>query len=163
MKNEQRNPARLAPLLIMVGGLYGQVQAAALRDACSLLSQAQVAAALGAEVDPGVRPVESDPLSCNWREHGKPTGPARNVILYIYDAQKFDSGKTRVAHMPSAMQSGIGDDAYWFRPGRLPITLTVKKGDAYFRLMTRSDAAHPADDQDKAIDKALALDVLKHL
>ena len=163
MKNEQKNPVRLASLLIVVGGLHGQVKAAAPRDACSLLSHAQVSAALGIEVDPGVRPVDTDPLACNWREHGKPTGLARNVILYVYDAQKFETGKTRVARTPSALQGGIGDDAYWFRPGRLPITLTVKKGDSYFRLMARSDAAHPADDQDKAIDKALALDVLKHL
>ncbi len=161
--NAQKNIRRVAALLMTAGALHGQVRAAAPHDACSVLTQAQVAAALGVQVDPGQRPVQSDPLSCNWRERGKPTGPARNVIVYILDAQKFEAGKARVARTPSALESGIGDDAYYFRPGRLPVTLTVKKGDAYFRIMTRSDVTNPADDQNRAIDKALALDILKSL
>jgi hypothetical protein len=161
--NEITNLCRFGTVLVTTCASLALAQAAVPNDACGLLNQAQVSAALGVDVEAGQHPVQSDRMSCNWREHGKPEGPARNVIVYILDAQKFEAGKTRVAHTPSALQSGLGDDAYYFRPGRLPVTLTVKKGDFYFRIMTRSDATRPADDQDKAIDKTLALDALKKL
>jgi len=157
---------RIAAVLLAFGACccaQAPARAANPHDACSLLSQSQVSAAMGLAVDPGRRPVESDPLSCNWREQGRPEGRARNVVLYVIDAGKFDSEKVRVSKTGGAQQSGIGDEAYYFRPGRLPLTLTVKKGDVYFRIMARSNADHPSDEQDKAVDKALALDILRNL
>jgi len=134
------------------------------RDACSLLTQGQVSAALGIEVDPGKRPIESDPLSCNWREKGRVDGIARNVIVYILDAKTFDTGK-QSSRTPKAALSGIGDEAYVAKPARFPATVSVRKGEVYFRVMARSDASsiNAATDHDQEIDKALALEILKTL
>jgi hypothetical protein len=172
--NEHRNHRRLAGAALVTfctSTLCGPpaMAAAAPDDACALLTQSQVSAALGVGVDPGQRPVATDPLFCNWREHGKPEGPARNVIVTIIGAARFESEKKSLVRGPTKTpEHDIGDEAYYYKAGRFPFNLIVKKDAAYFRIMARSDATpgehSPAvDDQDKKVDRALAIEILKKL
>lgn len=77
---------------------------------------------------------------------------------------------------PDAQASGIGDEAYFFKPRRLPLNLSVHKGAIYFRISARSGVSPakdgappptgvPPDDsaKDMAIDKALSAEILKKL
>lgn len=166
-ETNHRGPFAAIALLTGAAAVFCQSPAGAAeaaRDACSLLTPAQVSAALGVDVDPGKRPIESDPLSCNWREKGRTDGIARNVIVYILDAKTFDVGK-QSSRTPKAALSGIGDEAYVSKPARFPATVSVRKGETYFRVMARSDASsiNAATDHDQEIDKALALEILKRL
>ena len=169
--NEHRNHRRLAGAALVTfctSTLCGlpAVAATGPADSCALLTQSQVSAALGVGVDPGKHPVAPDPLFCNWREQGKPEGPARNVIVTLIDAAKFEREKTSLVRGPKTPEPDIGDEAYYYKAGRFPFNLIVKKGAVYFRIMVRSDAGDhsPAvDDQDKKVDRALAIEILKKL
>lgn len=163
----RRRPAAIPTIILGMGvglGASKSLEAATTGDACWLLTQSQVSAALGVDVDPGQRPVASDPRICNWREQGKPEGPARNVMLTLIDAKEFEVVKKLPSSTP---QSGIGDDAVFSKSARLPFILSVRAGSNYLRIMSRSNATAPvdpassSDDRDKAIDRSLALEILK--
>lgn len=132
--------------------------AAAAADACALLTRSEVSDALGVKVDEGRRPVVDDPRMCNWREDGKPEGPARNVLVTLIGSKEFGT--------PHTPETGIGDAAYFEKSGRFPYRLLVRKGDRYFQIMSRSAVngrAEGSDDQDKTLDKTLALAILKRI
>lgn len=153
--------------LIALGTLSGSrsLEASPAPDACALLTQAQVTAALGVDVDAGKRPVASDPRICNWREQGKPEGPARNVMLTLIDAKEFAVVKKLTSSNPA--EKGIGEEAVFSKSARLPIILSVRAGSQYFRIMSRSNAAPSSDPagssegRDKMIDEELAIQILK--
>lgn len=162
--NQHRNRNRFAVAALIACGtpnLCSVSAAAAPDDACALLTQAEVSAALGMDVEPGRRPVETDPTLCNWREAGKPEGPARNVMLTIIDAKRFASQNVRSVAAP-----GIGDEAYFQLSSRFPASLNMKKGNQYFRIMARTQATPPsgaetAYAEDSVVDKKIAFDILK--
>lgn len=140
-------------------GIVGSARAESPIKACALLTKAQVAAALGVPVDPGVQPIAADPRMCNWRESNKPTGPGRNVMLTIINAKEF----ANIQKQPqSAAMDGIGDEAIVTRSMRVPVVLTVKSGDHYFRILVRP-SLDAADERDQGLEKALAAQVLKKL
>lgn len=154
--------AYLAVFALAAAGVSGRARAETLVDACSLLSQAQVTAALGVPVDAGVRPIATEPRMCNWRESNKPTGPGRNVMLTVITAPEYDSLKK----MPlSAAASGVGDEAIVTHSMRVPVILTVKAGTHYFRILARSslEASEAVDQRNQAIEKNLAALILKKL
>ncbi len=131
-------------------------------DACTLLTKAQVKAALGIAVDAGVRPVATDPRICNWRESNKPTGPGRNVLLTFITAKEFEN----LRKLPmSAPVTGLGDEAIVTHSMRVPAILTVKSGAHYFRLLVRSDlqASEEVDTRNQTLEKSLAAQILKKL
>lgn len=104
-------------------------------DPCSLLTQAQVSAVLGATVE---APQHVAPTLCQWSTP-KPPNPAnaRRVMLTISSERAFGFAKTPVAKSTKAVPaSGIGDDAVYAisadAAGYSTAQLHVKKGDAYF-------------------------------
>jgi hypothetical protein len=152
------------------------------KDACALLRDAEVKSALRTKVDPG-HPIDQ-PDSCVWRAAGHPTGIAENVIVYLIDATRFEQMKSKVSESPQAQQSGVGDEAFYFRPMRAPIALVVKKGEQYFQVMARTHAPTspqpnpgelppgsqqpasmppPPSDDDKLAEVTLARQILKRL
>jgi hypothetical protein len=137
-------------------------QTATAEDACTLLTAAEVSTALGVKVDPGKRPVETDPTLCNWRESGKPEGPARNVLVTLIQVGSFEHAK-QPSHNLRKTIGGVGDEAYFFQPSRLPVNLFVKTGSVYFKIMARSSVTDPAAEQNGTIDKALAAKIIKKL
>lgn len=156
-------PTVLAALFVFaIGG--ARAAYAAPPQACSLLTQAQVSAAVGVALGPGT---ESGALNdCRWSEPGKPLA-SKGVLLYVLGpvggltpAQRFNTIKTPlpVKGITKTPVSGIGDDAVYGTIG--PRTeLTVKKGDFVFQIMIYGLSGEVV----KAKEKSLAQEVLAKL
>lgn len=143
---------------------------AASNDACVLLAPAQVAAALGASVNDGEPISPTHREYCSFEEAGKAGGSGRNVHISIIDERKFTLGKTAFSGIEKTPESGLGDEAYWSKARGMVYVLSVRKGSSYFRVQSRTNkdafakANTPAlDEQDKAVDRKLALEILKKL
>ena len=110
---------------------------AASGEACTLLTDAQVTAALGVTVGPGTS--IGLPTSCQWSGKGKiATLTANNTIAGKTALERFDTGKN--SNLPGIKVepvSGVGDDAYYvFYSGtnRAGLGLVVKKGKNAFEV-----------------------------
>ena len=123
----------------LIGGLlmFHTVPSLAADEACTLLTQAQVSAALELPVDAGT-PI-GRPSSCQW------TGKGRFATLTITQPRggkspidSFNAGKAST--MPGITVepvSGVGDDAYYVyfsNTTRAGLGLVVKKGSSAFEI-----------------------------
>jgi hypothetical protein len=123
--------------------------------ACSLLTQAQVAAATGAAVGAG-SPINV-PTSCQWRGQGKMVTLTINQTLAGKTAlDRFNDGKSKAMFGVTVEPvGGLGDDAYYvFYAGQANgvCSLLVKKGSVVFEIRVYGfDIA-----QAKTVGKALA-------
>ena len=110
-----------ALLLVMPAGAF-----AAGGEACTLLTDAQVTAALGVTVSPGT-PIGL-PTSCQWVGKGK---------IATLTLERFDTGKkSNLPGIKVEPVSGVGDDAYYvFYSGtNRALGLVVKKGKNAFEV-----------------------------
>jgi hypothetical protein len=130
-------------------------------DACSILTESAVGAALGASVT--VWRTGSDATHCHWQQqdsHGRTVVDARLMTeaARTYDAAKNMmgmSGKvTRVA------VTGVGQDAYYL-VGAHDAPLFAKKGDVALRVAVDGKGLSMEDIKSK--EKALALALLGKL
>jgi hypothetical protein len=151
----------VAALGALMGYNVTAARAAQPADACSLLSESAVDAALGASVT--VWKTGSDEKHCHWLQqdtHGRTLVDARLLLeaAKTYDAAKNAmgmSGKvTRVA------LSGVGEDAYYLVGGR-EAPLFAKKGNVALRVAV--DGKGWSVDDIKSKEKALALALLGKL
>jgi hypothetical protein len=119
-------------------------------DACSLLTQAQVSAALGVDVEAAQHVA---PKLCQWSAPNQPNSiNAKKVALTISNERAFGYAKTPVVSSVKAMPaSGICDDAvYAVTTGvaaGLGTSLYVKKGNSYIVVHV-----YGFPDQNKAMD-----------
>ena len=146
------------------------VNAGAPGDACALLTAPQVSGELGAVVGPGEPMMRDKPMVCTWREQGVPAGAERNVSVSLMTSKSFEFGKTSTALMTKTPVSGVGDEAYFTEPRGMVASLSVRKGDTFFQIRTRSNAqwaktgkTPESEVKDHAVDRALALEILKKL
>jgi hypothetical protein len=132
-------------------------------DPCSLLTQAQVSAALGTTVEaPQLVPAKL----CQWSTPKQPNPTnAKSVVLTISTERAFGFAKTPVASGTKAVPaSGVGDDAVYAvsvdASGSSAAQLHVKKGSTYFVVHV-----YGFPDQTKVmeIEKALALQACSKL
>jgi len=132
---------------------------AAPADPCSLLTTAQVGAALGVSVSPGKT---TGGKICRWAEPGgQPGGGSPALVLTIQDAKAFDFAKSS-SKSPSLVKTpvaGVGDDAVLNTIGVVTATLHVKKGDTYFELHVYG---FPVD-QTRNMETTLAKEVVANL
>jgi len=138
--------------------------AAAPTDACALLSQPRVATVLGVQVDAGRHFIGAG--DCRWTERGKAAGADVAVLqVNLTRAQAFEIGKTPISGWTKAPETSIGDDAYFADSGKVTFllspTLSVKKGAVFFVIAAKVPKA--SSEQTKALEKAVALEVLKGL
>jgi hypothetical protein len=105
------------------------------RDACSLLTPAEVSAAIESTSLPGKRLSPSDPRHCLWTDSPTITVSNRRVTLTILRPGAYDLGKGGVAGASVKIEpvSGIGDDAYYQLSSGSPY-LTVRKGGTDFQV-----------------------------
>jgi hypothetical protein len=129
-------------------------------DPCTLLTQPQVSAVLGASVGVGKRVA---PTLCEWSAPGQPqTLSAKKVTVTLQDERAFAAAKTPVpdgrARITKAPVSDVGDEAV---SGTSPAgtVLTVKKGSTVFVVHVYG---FPVD-QTKVMEKTLALHILSKL
>ena len=143
-------------------------------DACKLLTEKEVSAALGVEVDTGTARLAGHPEFCIWREHGQSNALARNVQVSLLSQQQFEIGKTPLPNIPKSAEPGIGDEAYFTNTPGVGYILSVNKGSTYFRVQARpipgfsrkkgSDAEeHALDEKFKTVERVIASDILKKL
>jgi hypothetical protein len=172
--NNKRYHAFLISLPVFTGILYlftGQaVNAGAPTDACALLTAPQVSNALGAVVGPGEPLMADKPIVCTWKEQGVPAGAERNVSVSLMTSKSFEFGKTPTAVMTKTPVSDVGDEAYFTEPHGMVASLSVRKGETYFQIRTRSNSqwtktgkTPESEAKDHAVDRALALEILKKL
>jgi hypothetical protein len=129
-------------------------------DACTLLTRAQVTAALGTPMDAGVRVVPSVPRLCGWSEPGGATIDNKRVTLTLSTTKTHDAGKQPYQGITKTPVGGIGDDAYYVTASGLGTTLNVEKGVQAFSFSVKGKFTV---DQVKAMEKTLALEVLAKL
>lgn len=127
-------------------------------DPCSLLSQAQVSAALGVSVVAGKA---TGAKICRWAGPTGRPGVSPAIVLTMQDAKAFEFAKSpsKSATVVKSPAAGIGDDAVINTIGIVTATLTVKKGDTYFELHVYG---FPVD-QTKTIETTLGKEVVANL
>ena len=127
-------------------------------DACSLITQAQVSAALGASVAAGAYAAPTFTKTCTWNAT---TNGAGYVTLKLEGLDEYQGGK-QIGQMKSVSVtsiSGIGDDAYYLAVGG-NVGLIVKKGNVAFKVAVY---AHLPLEQKQAMEKTLAQHVVSKL
>jgi hypothetical protein len=127
--------------------------AAAQAAPCSLLTSAQVTAAVGVSVG------EAQPIAntgCSW------TAPHMIVTVSLWDGSKWDKMKTPVPGMNRTPVSGLGDDAFYTTMGSASdkqfATLSIKKGGTAYLIKVYG----PAVSEQMSMEKTLAGNVLAH-
>ena len=121
----------------LLGGILVSCTAFAAGEACLLIAQTQVSAALEIPVNPGT-PISS-PSTCQW------IGKGRFATLTIMQPlagkgpiDRFNAGKTsKVPGITVEPVSGVGDEAYYvYFSGttRAGLGLVVKKGNSAFEI-----------------------------
>ena len=126
-------------------------------NACALLTTAQVTAALGTAVEAGVPMVASKPTTCGWAPPGGPQIDGKKVTLTLSTPNSFELAKKPMNGIEKTPLSGVGDDAVFITTPGFGTGLSVRKGNSAFQV--RVGGFKP--DQEKQIEKALALEILK--
>jgi hypothetical protein len=134
------------------------VNAAPPKDACSLITSAQVSTALGFGIGSGKA---LGPHDCQF---GEPGARAKTVLVEILGpmgkltpVDRFNTAKTPIGKIVKTPVSGLGDDAVYVETSGA--TLYVRKGDFVFLIRI---SGLPLDES-KAKEKLLALDALANL
>jgi hypothetical protein len=102
-------------------------------SACSLLTEAQVNAALEIKTLPGKPPVPNFTKLCIWSDDPNGAISNRRVSLALTSRTAFDlpKGNNRIKTEPV---SGIGDEAYYQSFGSDSPLLAVRKGGSAFTV-----------------------------
>jgi hypothetical protein len=132
--------------------------ASAAPDPCSLLTQAEVSAALGVSVG-AVKPTQGK--ICRWAAPGGRPGLTPAVVLTMQDAKAFDFAKSgsKSPNLVKTNVPGVGDDAVINSVGSATALLHVKKGDTYFEVHVYGFSI----DQTKTMETTLAKEVVAKL
>jgi hypothetical protein len=132
-------------------------------DACTLLTPAQVGAAVGVSVADGKHVTPTYVKTCTWTASG--SSKVKFVTLFLQTAAAYDGGKQMASQMASvgkgaAMKpASVGEDGYYFVAGD-QAGLLVKKGSISFKVAVY--ATLPVEDKE-AMELNLAKEVLAKL
>jgi len=155
MSSKQSRSAIVAIACALVASsAHNAVAQSAPIDPCTLLTADQVKAVLGVEIAVGPPPGKS---SCMWKSTG---AKVQMVTVSLQPSTtSWEHLKTVLPSIPANPVSGVGDDAFYQNFGTFA-PLAVKKGGTIFIVKIYGVAAA---DKQVEYEKALALDVLKHL
>src|SRR5689334_17717298 len=127
-------------------------------DACALLTEADVSAALEVKSLPGTHPVQSSTKMCSWSDAGSDINH-RRVVLSITSTAGFNFVKSRTGKIIIEPVSGIGDDAFYqmTKSSESPF-LFVKKGNSAFsvRILNGLKLKAFTREEEKSKEAALA-------
>jgi hypothetical protein len=128
MQREQPLPIAALAAVLLLGPLAGPQPIA-----CSLLTEAQVNAALEVKSLPGKPPFPAAQKLCMWSDTPQASINNRRVTLSLMTTTAFDVGKS-IKQIKIEPVSGIGDEAYYevFRADS-PL-LVVRKGSSAFNV-----------------------------
>jgi hypothetical protein len=140
-------------------------RAAAEPDACSLLTESQVSAAIEAQSQPGQHGGKSSTKTCIWSDDPNHGIDHRRVTLSLTTLTGFQIGKS-VPRTTAEPVAGLGDEAYYmiYQSHEAP-TLVVRKGNSAFnvRLLNGLKAKGLSEAEVKARELALAKDAVGKL
>jgi hypothetical protein len=106
-------------------------------DACTLLTPAQIGAAVGVPVAAGQHVTPAFVKTCTWNASGG--SAVKFVTLYLQTAASYDGGKQMAGRMVAVGKgaavepASVGEDGYYFVAGT-QVGLLVKKGGAAFKV-----------------------------
>ena len=132
-------------------------------DACTLLTPAEVGAAVGVAVTAGSHVTPTYVKTCTWNVSG--SSSVKTVTLFLQTAASYDAGKKLAGQMAvgargSAVKAAsVGDDGYYFVAGD-QVGLLVKKGGIAFKVAVY--ATLPVE-RKEAMELALAKGVVAKL
>ncbi|MFZ1992249.1 MAG: hypothetical protein WAW96_21040 [Alphaproteobacteria bacterium] len=130
-------------------------------DACTLLTPAQVSAAVGFTVSAGTHVTPTFVATCTWT--GSNSSGVQFVTLHLQAATFYDGAKKQASMMTAAgavvKSAGAGDDSYYFVEGP-QVTLQVKKGNNSIKVAVYKQI--PVD-QKETMELTLAKEVLPKL
>ncbi len=139
--------------------LNGTIAHAAANDACTLLTTADVGAALGTPAKAGQPVTPTDHKVCTW----KAADGHSWVTLMLQPASGFDGGLRLASYSNGSLKpvrvSGLGEGAY-FLPIGDQVGLMVKKGAAAFKIAVYQ---HGPIGPKEAAERALAGKVVARL
>jgi hypothetical protein len=151
----------IAFTVALIGGILMSYIASsfAAGEACTLLTQTQVSAALEVQVDAGT-PI-GRPSACQW------TGKGRFATLTITQPlagkspiDRFNAGKTsKLPGIITEPVSGVGDEAfyvYFSNTTRAGLGLVVKKGSSAFEIRVYGFDIDKAKSVAKALSQTVA-------
>lgn len=124
-----------APLWLCAAAMPSAAQAAT--DACTVLTPAQVGAAVGASVAAGKHVTPTFVKTCTWVASG--SSKVKFVTLYLQTAAAYDGGKQMASQMAAVGKGAavkparVGEDGYYFVAGD-QVGLLVKKGSVSFKV-----------------------------
>ena len=152
-------------VLCIASGCAAALPPAALADtdACTLLTPAQVGAAVGGPVADGTHVTPTFVRTCTWTPAGKSKVAA--VTLNLQTAANYDGGKQNAALAAAATKgsaikaASVGDDAYYFVTADQAM-LFAKKGGASFKVAVY---AKLSVDEKEAMELKLAKEVVGKL
>lgn len=153
--------AMIGVLGALMLGIATSARAARLTDACLLLSEAQVGAALGAPVT--VVNVGSDAKHCHWQQQGSHGQTIVEAHLMLEAAKTYDAAKATMGMSGKVTQvavNGVGEDAYYLVSAR-DMPLFAKKGEIALRIAVDGKGWSAAEIKSK--EQALALALLGKL
>lgn len=157
MKHSLNFASALGTLVVFTLWIPGAAYAAPPIDPCALLTPDQISSVLGVKAGPGKRFMIR---FCKWIPASPSADKMKQVTLTLKDVQSFAYAKMPIGNgITKTEVSGIGDDAVYVISPHSATTLTVKKGNSVFDLLV---TGFP-DDQIKAKEKTLALDVIAKL
>ena len=138
-----------------------QSHAAAETDACSLVTPAQVSAAVGFEVGDGKHVTPTFVKTCTWTGTG---GGVQTVTLNLQTGAFFDGAKKTAAAMvagagAAVKSAGVGDDSYFYVQGT-QVDLWMKKGSNACKITVYKQI--PVE-QKQALELSLAKQVVAKL
>jgi len=139
---------------LVVTGAHNAVARPAQIDPCSLLTSAQVKAVFGVDI---AAPSPISATACQWKSTGAKVQMATVSIQRA--GTSWDHMKTVLPNVPIKPLSGVGDDAFYQALGTF-VPLAVKKGNTIVIIKTYGVGT---PETQEAYEKALALDVVKHL
>lgn len=148
--------SRVIALLIFGAAATPLANAAPPDDACSLLTSAQVGAALGVPVGAGTYVTPTFKKTCTWNAA---TSGGGIVTLNLQSLDQYEAAKKSASYGNSVAATsigGLGDEAYYFGTDAL-VSLIAKKGSVAIKVAVY---AHIPVEKRQAAEKTLASQVL---
>jgi hypothetical protein len=175
MRSKIKIAASIFAIFLACAATAPTASAAPAEDACALLTQAQVSAALGFPIGAGTYVTPTFLKTCTWTASGDSAKSVKYVTLSYQAADAYAAAKNLMEQTKARMTvednrdagkfqnetaSGIGDDAFYTSMGGNYTGLLVKKGNVSFKVAIYGDL--PLEKK-KAVEKTLALQALSKL
>ena len=153
--------ALVVPVTVITSAPLPSTAAASAKDACSLLTQAQLTDAVGTSMNAGTYMMPGVTRTCSWTLASGATPAMRFLTLDLQVADAYEAGKKLDMQANPTNVPELGDDAYFVNFSGISVaSLSVKKGNVSFKLTW-----YGATDSQRMMtaEKTLASQVLSNL